>query len=116
MNINPAGMIGGLPLASPLTGAVPPSNGQVFGNVVQQFVADTNNQQLQADAARVGGLRILDQRFMVIRQAMGLPTARGAAAAAYLDAFVDEMTASGMVAAALARHGIDGALVAGPQD
>lgn len=79
-------------------------------------VAAGVRQQLQADAARVGGLRILDQRFMVIRQAMGLPTARGAAAAAYLDAFVDEMTASGMVAAALARHGIDGALVAGPQD
>lgn len=51
MNINPAGMMGGLPLASPLTGAVPPSNGQVFGNVVQQFVADANNQQLQADAS-----------------------------------------------------------------
>ncbi|MDB5348151.1 MAG: flagellar hook-basal body complex subunit FliE [Schlesneria sp.] len=51
MNIAPAGMIGGLPLASPLSGVTPPSNGAVFGNVVEQFVADTNAQQLQADAS-----------------------------------------------------------------
>ncbi len=79
-------------------------------------VAAGVKQQLQADAAKVGGLRILDQRFMVIRQAMGLPTARGQQAADYLAAFVEEMKASGFVAAALARHGIEGALVAGPAD
>ena len=51
MNIAPAGMIGGLPLASPLPVVAPPSNGAVFGNVVEQFVADANAQQLQADAS-----------------------------------------------------------------
>jgi polar amino acid transport system substrate-binding protein len=49
---------------------------------------------------------------MVIRQAMGLPKGRGEAARAYLAAFVEEMKASGFVARALARHGIEGASVA----
>ncbi|MBV8625469.1 MAG: ABC transporter substrate-binding protein [Herbaspirillum sp.] len=82
----------------------------------QLDVAAGVKQQLQADAAKVGGLRILDQRFMVIRQAMGLPTARGQQAADYLAAFVEEMKASGFVATALTRHGIEGALVASGED
>jgi polar amino acid transport system substrate-binding protein len=49
---------------------------------------------------------------MVIQQAMGLPKSRGAAAAAGLAAFVEEMKASGFIAAALARHRIEGASVA----
>ena len=49
---------------------------------------------------------------MVIRQAMGVPKSRGAAAAQALAAFVEEMKASGFVARALARHGIQGASVA----
>jgi polar amino acid transport system substrate-binding protein len=75
-------------------------------------VAAGVKQQLEADAARIGGLRLLDGRFMVIRQAMGVPKSRGAAAAAALAAFVEEMKASGFVAEALARHGIQGASVA----
>jgi len=77
-------------------------------------VAAGVRQQLEADVARLGGLRILDGRFMVINQAMGLPKGRAAAAFDYLVAFVEEMKASGMVAAALARHGIQGAGVAAP--
>ena len=56
--------------------------------VVQTFldtqceVAAGVKQQLEADAAHVPGLRLLGERFMVIRQAMGVPTSRGARAAA----------------------------------
>lgn len=86
--------------------------------VVDTFVATGADvaagvrQQLQADCARHPGLRLLDGRFMVIRQAMGVPKARGAEAAAFLAAFVERMKADGFVAAALARHGIEGASVA----
>jgi polar amino acid transport system substrate-binding protein len=78
-------------------------------------VAAGVKQQLQADARRRGGLRLLDGRFMVIQQAMGTPKGRGAAAAACLAQFVEDMKASGFVAAALAQHGIEGASVAPPQ-
>jgi hypothetical protein len=75
-------------------------------------VAAGVKQQLQADADRIGGLRLLPGRFMVIRQAMGLPKSRGAAAAAFLARYVEEMKASGFVAEALARHRIAGASIA----
>lgn len=86
--------------------------------VVETFVAENADvaagvkQQLEADAAKLGGMRLLPGRFMVIRQAMGLPKSRGVAAAAFLAAFVEEMKASGFVAAALQRHHIEGASVA----
>jgi len=77
-------------------------------------VAAGVRQQLEQDAAPVGGLRLLPGRFMVIRQAMGCARSRGEAAAAELARFVEEMKASGFVAEALARHGIHGATVAPP--
>ncbi len=86
--------------------------------VVQRFideqaeVAAGVKQQLEADAGRIGGLRLLPGRFMVIQQAMGLPAGRGAEAAAALSAFVEDMKTSGFVADALRRHGIQGAAVA----
>jgi polar amino acid transport system substrate-binding protein len=49
---------------------------------------------------------------MVIQQAMGTPKRRGEEAAAFLSQFVERMKASGFVADALARHGIEGASVA----
>jgi polar amino acid transport system substrate-binding protein len=49
---------------------------------------------------------------MVIQQAMGTPKSRGEQAAAFLAQFVEEMKASGFVADALVRHGIEGASVA----
>ena len=76
-------------------------------------VAAGVKQQLQADAKRLPGLRLLDGRFMVIQQAMGLPKGREAGAR-YLTAFIEEMKASGFVAASLSRHGVEGALVAPP--
>jgi polar amino acid transport system substrate-binding protein len=90
--------------------------------VVQDFldqhldVAAGVKQQLERDAAKAGGLRMLDQRFMVIRQAMGVPKAKGDEAAAYLSTFVEDMKASGFVAACLARHQIAGAVVAKDND
>jgi polar amino acid transport system substrate-binding protein len=75
-------------------------------------VAAGVKQQLQADARRIGGLRLLDGRFMVIHQAMAMPKGRSAAAMSFLDAFVSRMKTTGFIAAALARHGIEGAAVA----
>lgn len=86
--------------------------------VVQTFreqaldVAAGVRQQLEADAQKHAGLRLLPGRFMVIQQAMGLPKSRGSEAAAVLRAFVEDMKATGFVADALARHGIQGASVA----
>jgi polar amino acid transport system substrate-binding protein len=74
-------------------------------------VAAGVKQQLEADAKRVAGVRILPGRFMVINQAMA--SQRGKAAGArYLRGFVEDMKASGFVASALERHGIQGAAVA----
>ena len=89
--------------------------------VVDTFIAEGAEvaagvkQQLEADALRVGGVRLLPGRFMVIQQAMGLPKSRGEAAAALLRAYVEDMKASGFVAQALQRHGIQGASVAPAQ-
>ena len=75
-------------------------------------VAAGVKQQLQAAAARLPGLRLLPGCFIVIQQAMGLPKGRGAEAAAALTQYVEDMKASGFVAQALARHGVQGAAVA----
>ncbi|CAN7722430.1 ABC transporter substrate-binding protein [Variovorax paradoxus] len=88
--------------------------------VVQTFleqnldVAAGVRQQLESDSRVHAGLRLLPGRFMVIRQAMGTPKTRGADAARALRVFVEEMKASGFVADALNRHGIEGASVAPP--
>ena len=92
-----------------------PSSQQVVPTLLEQRleVAAGVRQQLQADAQRVPGLRLLDGRFMQIRQAIGTPVARKTGQH-YLDDFVERMKDSGFVAKALARHGIEGAEVAGP--
>ena len=74
-------------------------------------VAAGVKQQLEADARRIPGLRLLDGRFMVINQAMGTPRGREAGAK-YLREFIEEMKASGFVAQSLARHRVEGASVA----
>lgn len=85
--------------------------------VVDMFLAENHEvaagvkQQLEADAKRVGGVRLLPGRFMVIEQSMGVPKGR-LAAQAWLSGFIEEMKASGFVAQALERHGIQGASVA----
>lgn len=67
--------------------------------------------QLQADARRVGGMRLLPEPFMSIRQAMGTPCGREAAAA-YLTGFIEDAKRSGFVAEAFARNRIEGATLA----
>jgi polar amino acid transport system substrate-binding protein len=74
-------------------------------------VAAGVKQQLEADAKRVPGVRLLPGRFMVINQAVATPLGR-ATGAGYLDAFVEEMKATGFVERSLARHGISGASIA----
>ena len=59
-------------------------------------------QPLAALAKTNPNLRLVDGRFMEIRQAMGTPKGR-AAGARYLRTFVEEMKASGFVADALRR-------------
>ncbi|MCG2593466.1 ABC transporter substrate-binding protein [Ramlibacter sp. XY19] len=76
-------------------------------------VAAGVKQQLEMDAKRVGGVRLLPGRFMVIEQAMGVPKGRKAAQA-WLSSYIEEQKASGFVAEALKRHGIEGAAVAPP--
>ena len=68
--------------------------------------------QLEADAARLDGLRLLPGRFMVIQQAMGLPKARSSEAVSLLRTFVAQMKQQGFVADAMARHHVKGASVA----
>ena len=90
--------------------------------VVDSFIAENADvaagvkQQLEMDAARIGGLRLLPGRFMVIEQAMGVQANRGDAAQALLKRFVEDAKRSGMVAESLRRHGIQGAIVAPAAD
>jgi polar amino acid transport system substrate-binding protein len=89
---------------------VPTSPAVVDAFVAQGLeVAAGVRQQLQADAARHPGLRLIPTPFMVIQQAMGVARARGEPAARYLRTFVDELRGSGFVRESLARHGIQGA-------
>jgi polar amino acid transport system substrate-binding protein len=71
-------------------------------------------QPLTKVAVERSDLRIMDGRFLAIEQAMALPRGH-AAGAAYLRGFIEEMKASGFVAAALARSGQGDATVAPPQ-
>ena len=71
-------------------------------------VAAGVKQQLEMDARRLSGLRLLPGRFMVINQAMGMRLGREAGAK-YLTEFVEDMKASGFVAEALRRHAISAA-------
>ncbi len=74
-------------------------------------VAAGVKQQLEMDARRVPGVRLLPGRFMVINQAMASQRGKDAGAR-YVREFVEEMKASGFVARALERHKIEGAAVA----
>jgi polar amino acid transport system substrate-binding protein len=75
-------------------------------------VAAGIRQVLEDEAQRAPGLRVLPGRFMVIQQAMGTPSSRGAEAQALLASFVEEMKATGFVADSLKRHHITGGTVA----
>jgi polar amino acid transport system substrate-binding protein len=70
-------------------------------------------QPLVRFAATHPDLRVMPGRFMAIEQAMGVPKGREAGAR-YLRDFVEEMKASGFVAAGLQRSGQGEAMVAPP--
>jgi polar amino acid transport system substrate-binding protein len=78
----------------------------------QAEVAAGIRQVLEGWARQDPSLRLLPGRFMVIEQAMGLPAGRGQEAAEILAEFVERMKSGGFVAEALARHSVEGALVA----
>lgn len=62
---------------------------------------------LEADARRLPGARVLEGRFTAVQQSMGVPKRR-AAAANYLEAFVAEIRTSGLLRDLVARHHVDG--------
>jgi polar amino acid transport system substrate-binding protein len=67
--------------------------------------------RLVVDQKALPGSRILDGQFMAVQQAIG--TAKpNEAGAAYLSEFVAFAKSSGLVAALIARHGVDGLSVA----
>lgn len=75
-------------------------------------VAAGVRQQLEADASKYSGLRLIPGSFMTIRQAMGVPRSRGTCAMVYLAEFVEDMKRNGFIRDAMIRHGIKGAIVA----
>jgi polar amino acid transport system substrate-binding protein len=67
--------------------------------------------KLIEDQVKLPGARLLDGQFMAVQQAIG--TARpNRAGAQFLEAFVAEAKASGLVARLIARHGVNGLSVA----
>jgi polar amino acid transport system substrate-binding protein len=88
--------------------------------VIDDFMAGKGNvaagvkQQLESDAKRYQGLRMLPGRFMVINQAIGIPKARPdyEKTTAYLSGIIADLKSSGFVAEAMKRHSIQGAKVA----
>jgi polar amino acid transport system substrate-binding protein len=70
-------------------------------------------QALATAAARIPGTRVLEDRFMVIAQAAGVPKGRDAAAS-YLRVFIEDAKASGLVAESLRRSGVEGSATVAP--
>jgi len=71
-------------------------------------------QLLLMDQARLPGSKVLDDRFMVIEQAMGMPRGRDAGLQ-YAKEFIEDVKASGFVARSLEKSGVRGVPVAPPE-
>lgn len=67
--------------------------------------------RLVKDAPNLPGSRILDGRFTAVQQAIGTPKGR-AAGAKYLQDFVEDAKASGLVARLIEKNGVRGLTVA----
>lgn len=88
--------------------------------VVDDFMSGKGNvaagvkQQLESDAKRYEGLRMLPGRFMVINQAIGIPKARPQyeQTTTYLSDLITQLKQSGFVAKSMHEHKIEGAKVA----
>jgi polar amino acid transport system substrate-binding protein len=70
--------------------------------------------RLLTDVERLPGARILEGSFTAVQQAIGTPRDRDPAGFAFLEAFVEDAKASGLVASLIERHGVKGLSVAGP--
>jgi polar amino acid transport system substrate-binding protein len=75
-------------------------------------VAANVRQPMTAYVAEHGDMRLLEPRFMEIRQALGTTKSRSPETVAFLSAVIDELKANGFVADALRRAGQDDGLVA----
>ncbi|WP_231969446.1 hypothetical protein [Polynucleobacter necessarius] len=77
-------------------------------------VAAGVKQQLEGDAKRYQGLRMLPERFMIINQALGIPKNRPLykITTAYLSNLIADLKQSRFIAEAMKRHSIQGAKVA----
>jgi polar amino acid transport system substrate-binding protein len=67
-------------------------------------------QHLVAHAAQLPGSRVMDDRFMAIQQALGIPKGREGGAK-YLREFIDDVKASGFVAQVIEKAGVRGVSV-----
>jgi polar amino acid transport system substrate-binding protein len=67
--------------------------------------------QLEADAKRLSGIRLLDGNFMRIEQALALTRGKSEAQTV-LNAFLEVLRDSGFLEEALRRHGVQGAALA----
>ena len=68
-------------------------------------------QHLAANSVKLPGSRMLEGRFMAIGQALGIPKRREAGLS-YLREFIEELKASGFVAQALEKAGVQGVSIA----
>jgi polar amino acid transport system substrate-binding protein len=69
--------------------------------------------RLLTDVEKLPGARLLDGQFYAVQQAIGTPKVR-AEGAKYLRAFVEQVKASGFVAAAISRNSVSGVSAAPP--
>jgi polar amino acid transport system substrate-binding protein len=67
-------------------------------------------QHLVANVEKLPGSRVLNGRFMAIRQALGIPKGRDAGAK-YLREFIEDVKDSGLVARAIDKAGVRGVSV-----
>lgn len=66
-------------------------------------------------AARDPGFRLVEERFMQIRQALGTSRIRAPETVRFLAATIEDLKASGFIGDALRRSGQDSAIVAPPE-
>jgi polar amino acid transport system substrate-binding protein len=70
---------------------------------------------LIANAATIPGATVLDGHFTTVQQAIGVPRGRPPEAAAFLEDFVAEAKAGGLVASLIDKHGVTGRLLVAGQ-
>ena len=90
---------------------------ETLDSALQQFQRDKLDAlaglkpRLLTDVEKLPGTRLIDGRFMSVQQAIGTPR-RNTAAPAFLQSFVEEAKASGLVARLIDRHKVRGLSVA----